>query len=281
MLAGNPQEALLVNLVKQSVVILAVGVALAACGNERKQPATEPATGSGASKAEARLAEPAQPKQAESAQGLAQFDGDALVACSFATIRFDATLTPTSLSKHGPLMLAQDGLGAARGDAETALGDGSNGKTMLTKIMRVTMFELTAEQLAKGDADAQKQVTDLRRQMAESVPKDEELKESGHVLVDRCEFPNRTALATCAIDDEIKDFGWTLVVHHFDVKSTTDSDSAMKNCLSIGGKWNVASGDAVTLERAKQHSQQRRQRLEKHSKDLNRQLENLKSMANE
>lgn len=258
------------DMTKSSVTVIAMVAALAACEGEKRDAAQAnavPTPNPGGSRVLPPLApkpvEAAKPPEKSITRGIAKFEGDALFACSLATLRHDARLKPTELLPFSVVLLAEDVMTVALSDKAGSLV--ASGKSEATTHFRSMFFERTADQEAELGADKRKQQQADRTKLKKFIlDAQEKLKEQGDVIVDTCEFPNRTALGTCALDDSLEDFGWTVVVSHFDVKSTLDSDRAMKNCLTLGGKWAVATGGEVDRERRKQRSQQ----LDKHMERL-------------
>jgi len=187
-------------------------------------------------------------------RAIAEFDGDQLNICAQATLTHASTLEVNGLTpQEAALLLVDEGLGAA-GGGETLIGEASD-RRKITAAWRKLIFEATAEDAKKG--------VDLMRAAITEGTKPEAMKKEGRVHTETCEFPNRTPLGLCTLSDAVEDFGFALAVLHFDVKSTTDSDSAMKNCMAVGGKWTAASGDAAAMERARQHALDLQKRVDR------------------
>jgi hypothetical protein len=77
--------------------------------------------------------------------------------------------------------------------------------------------------------------------------------------------PNRIALGTCTIRGRSSAIRWEVVSMHYDVTSTSDSDSAMKTCLAASGDWAAPSKDDMdaNMERMRQHASRATQALDK------------------
>ena len=72
------------------------------------------------------------------------------------------------------------------------------------------------------------------------------------------QFLGRSALATCTVNDQIPgkpDWDRSVVARYYNVKTASDSDIYMKQCIEMGGDWKV-SEDAdteVLRQRVQQH----------------------------
>lgn len=259
-------------IVYRDLVIIVLAVVFG-CSDGKKSSAESAASSAPrpAEKVE-KAQEPTRRTLTQLTRGFAKFKGDALVKCAQATVMFDAKLKPTGLTAEELVILfAEDALMAAEGEEETALGAAED-KTQFTSTFRKMMFE--------NAPDQQKAVEQVRTGLQEGL-KPENLKKLALVRVDACDFPNRVPLGLCLVGDASTDFGWSTEVLHYDVGSTNDSDAGMKNCLMMGGKWTAANGRDAARERAKQHALELNKKLQKHSQQLNTQLEELKSLAND
>lgn len=105
----------------------------------------------------------------------------------------------------------------------------------------------------------------VRTVMAMEWPfgREAEVRKGDLVKADSCELPDgRKPLGWCVLMEvptALRPVGWAMLRFHFDVASTTDSDSGMKGCLAIGGQWSVIDRDDPHAVR--QQARQRRAQL--------------------
>jgi hypothetical protein len=81
--------------------------------------------------------------------------------------------------------------------------------------------------------------------------------ENGKTALGWCRFANRTEGKGGLVS-------WSLERRFYDVHSTSDTDSAMRQCLTLGGKWGAPDkGDSrAARERLKQHAEALEQKIE-------------------
>jgi hypothetical protein len=66
--------------------------------------------------------------------------------------------------------------------------------------------------------------------------------ESGALArVENCTFPGRVPFGTCRLEDSSPEFSWSAALDYFDVATTRHSDSGLKSCLRMGGKWSTST----------------------------------------
>lgn len=79
-------------------------------------------------------------------------------------------------------------------------------------------------------------------------------------LKDECakQFPGKTVLATCEIDDKT-DAGleFSITSSHYDYGTLSKNDSAMKDCAESGGRWTQVPSDGPVWRRARLEHLQR------------------------
>lgn len=80
-------------------------------------------------------------------------------------------------------------------------------------------------------------------------------------LKDECarQFPGKTVLATCEIDDTKNDAGIELSItsNRYDYGTLSKNDSAMKDCAESGGRWTQVPANGPVWRRARLEHLQR------------------------
>ncbi len=210
------------------------------------------------------------PKDTAEAASLAvaRFKGDNLKECVAVQVSLvrpgqrgltqtDAAL-PLVEAKHLAVVLADDALSLG---GATVLERG--GKETISRFS-AAVAEASWPNLAgkvKGESDP----TMVREVAAVSWPPPHRAKDAQRgelAAVDTCALPNRIALGTCEVQDSTTTetgvhLEWSLTRYHFDIRSTTETDSGLKTCLRIGGKWSTPAKDDAdaTMERLRQRSE--------------------------
>jgi hypothetical protein len=155
------------------------------------------------------------------------------------------------------LVVADEGL---LWEGKTILAD--NGREEFTSMLANL---INAQWLKSDDVETRKGAMKFVDGVAKAkwgvTHRAEEVKRGEMAKVETCRFPGHTPLGTCTIDgswegDGYDGVSWRIDRYHFDVASTVDSDSAMKACLKVGGKWKAAdvSDLGVARERMHQHT---------------------------
>ncbi len=163
----------------------------------------------------------------------------------------------------------------------------SDDASMVVPSTRQSMTQLllmftTGRPYPLDSPEAAKAIDEFKR-LAQWPPDNREtqIKRGELAKVDSCSSPVRTPLGTCIIESAATgampakaDLGakahysvaptsglvLRIGLYHFDVATTSDSDSGTKACLALDGKWAAPSRsdrDAAS-ERARQHAEQLR-----------------------
>jgi hypothetical protein len=201
----------------------------------------------------------------QSSFAIARFKGDRLTKCVAADVivRRQPGAGNHAANGVGPqklaLVLADEGE-ALDGDSELGgLGNERYGAFVGGLANGDTPF-IDAKD-TKSKAELSHFVEELRKQEWGVTAHKEAIKKGELAQVPSCKFPDRTPLGQCALGGSWEAPGfdgvtWKIGILHFDVGSTIDSDSAMKTCLKVGGKWTAAdnSDPNVFRERMHQHT---------------------------
>jgi hypothetical protein len=211
---------------------------------------------------------PTPPPTDESTSTLVKFEGDDLVTCASVdmTVRRPQTGANTSMG-IGPV-LASELLMSGHGGHSMMRDGGLEYTSVLLSFLSLdhtwdpcaSHLDLchdarTKQMVANMKKDRGKFDDGILKSMNSTLDKIRSAKD-GSSLVTSCPA-NRIALGTCRLSAQFDDLpiAWTAEVRHYDVASTSDSDSAMKDCLRLHGDWTAPARDDsdAAMERAHQH----------------------------
>lgn len=219
---------------------------------------------------------------------VALFDGEVLDYCASSAVEFrspaggpPAALTidqAALLMLDEALVINMDGQGTLGRSAtvlnETMLGGLTSDAARMKKALvsqftekELAEFKAAKKRRAKPEPSAEPpDVFAFLRIIAWPLDSIRKKVEKGEAAkVESCAFPSHTALGACRIEGvaanaEPYALKWSIEQQYFSMKRTSESDSAMKRCLMLGGQWKAPAKDDpdAARERLRQRAGQLR-----------------------
>lgn len=188
---------------------------------------------------------------------VATFKGDNLHECVEASVAIRLTDTdkaPITPHQAGLIIIEDILMLVSGGESVIANAKRAELTAFLTKIVEGKLDK-------KKRSDLQEMLSKLKWPFASVADR---VKKGELAMVENCASVGRLSLGTCTLSDSTPSIEWSITRFHFDVGSTSDSDSGLKTCLRIGGNWSspAKNDPAAARERMRQRAGELRRLLD-------------------